>query len=155
MHQIMTDEMRQHLAELSPRAGDLVSVKYSGGGHSITVVGQFGKSTNAPYLITSDGQAFSLRPKVTFTQSEYEFTSIDFAIDAQRRQFLEEVRRNGVRLPFPLEGAQGGDPTAGKKASEREAARRELLVKQAISHADDARDAIQDIRARMRQRRGG
>ena len=153
MHQILTDEMRERLNELSPHAGDLVSVKYSGGAHAITVVGQFGKSMNAPYIIKSDGEEFALRPKVVFTQSEYEFTSIDFAIPSQREEFLQEVRRNGVKLPFPMEGAESGDAHLSKEAAERQAARRELLAKKAISHAGDARGAIQDIRARIRQRR--
>ena len=158
MHQIIDDNMREQLTELGPSAGDIVSVKYSGGAHAITVVGQFGKSINAPYVITGDGEQFNLRPAVVFTQSEYEFTSIDLAVAVQRQEFLQEVERGGVKLPFPVttrvhEEDAGKDSDPARQMASEEAARLEGMAKQAMEHTGDSRGAIQDIRARMRQRR--
>ncbi len=147
--------MREQLAELAPQPGDLVTTKYTGGAHAITVVGVFGKSLNAPYVVQSDGKHFALRPKVVFTESEYEFSSIDIAIHIQRQQFEREVEKKGVKLPFELTPrANEHDPAAPKRYAVEASARFEARVKDALESAGDARDALRDIRARARQRRG-
>ena len=158
MHQVIDENMREQLLELDPRAGDIVSVKYSGGAHAITVVGQFGKSINAPYVVQSDGRQFNLRPSAVFTQSEYAFTSIDIALSMQREEFLDEVERGGVKLPFPVttrihEEDEGKASDPAQQIAAEESARLEQKAKSAMERSDDARGAIHDIRARMRQRR--
>ncbi|NCO43021.1 MAG: hypothetical protein COZ06_03060 [Armatimonadetes bacterium CG_4_10_14_3_um_filter_66_18] len=155
MHTIIDDNMRAQLTELDPQPGDLVTVKYAGGAHSITVVGVFGKSLNAPYVVQSNGEHFALRPKVVFTKSEYEFSSIDVAIFTQRQQFVREVEQKGVKLPFELSTrANEHDPAAPKRYGGEASARMEARVRDALESAEDPRDALLDIRAKVRQRRG-